>query len=42
MKADDKALELNEDYTKKLNALLVDIMGNDSAVTELYLKCCEN
>jgi hypothetical protein len=41
-KLGNKALELNEDYTKKLDALLVDIMGSGSAVTELYLKCCEN
>ena len=34
------SLELDRDYTEKLDKLLVDIMGSNEAVDNLYRKCC--
>ena len=34
------SLYLNSDYTEKLDKLLVDIMGSEEAVDNLYKRCC--
>lgn len=34
------SLYLNSEYTEKLDKLLVDIMGSEEAVDNLYRKCC--